>query len=715
MDVAERGYRDILGMAPGNPDALHLLGVVLHQRGNSVAAEANIRQAIETEKGNSAYHRSLGKVLLAEGRYEEAVTCFGNTVRLNPKAADAYDEMGTAYRQMSRIAESVSCYRRALEIDDRYVPAHNNLGLALKDCGEINGAIDCFRRAAEIDPNGVEVYINLGLALQQRGDREAAVSTFRRVIRLAPEQRLAWIHFAEALRYAQIDAADAEFEDDVIACLAMNGVDPQRLAVASLSLLRLNSEFAALLTAVHDVDEVRGLSLTLETVSALNNRLLITLLWNALIPDVDVEILLTQARRALLITAVRGDLSDECEQILFALSAYCYTNEYAFAVTDLEADMAEGLIGRLADEPTEFDQDIRRLVALVGCYRPLHTILGASFLDPDGEEEKDDAFARLIRRQIEEPRNEAKLEAAIESLRPIEDSVSRKVRQFYEENPYPSWRSVAAIRSRPLVGVVRELFPHVTGLPVSEPRRTDILIAGCGTGHSSVQASFRFSEPEILAVDLSRKSLAYAKRRAQELGVQRLKFLHGDILHLGDLGRDFDFIEATGVLMTMDDPLAGWRVLCGLLRPGGFMKIGLYSKIARRNVIAAQEFVAAGNYASTPDGIRQCRQDILRLPQDSDVKGVTRSLDFYAVSPCRDFIFHIQEYCHSLLEIEEMLEELALRFIGFELRDPSVYRIYRKRFPKDKTLSNLKNWHELEVAYPDTFAGMYQFWVRATD
>jgi hypothetical protein len=35
-------------------------------------------------------------------------------------------------------------------------------------------------------------------------------------------------------------------------------------------------------------------------------------------------------------------------------------------------------------------------------------------------------------------------------------------------------------------------------------------------------------------------------------------------------------IEAVGVLHHMEDPLAGWRVLCGLLRLGGFMQIGLY-------------------------------------------------------------------------------------------------------------------------------------------
>ena len=38
--------------------------------------------------------------------------------------------------------------------------------------------------------------------------------------------------------------------------------------------------------------------------------------------------------------------------------------------------------------------------------------------------------------------------------------------------------------------------------------------------------------------------------------------------------------------------------------------------------------------------------------------------------------------------------------------------IYRERFRDDTTLSNLQNWHELESNLPDTFAGMYQIWLR---
>ena len=46
--------------------------------------------------------------------------------------------------------------------------------------------------------------------------------------------------------------------------------------------------------------------------------------------------------------------------------------------------------------------------------------------------------------------------------------------------------------------------------------------------------------------------------------------LQDGILHLHQMGREFDIIESTGVLHHMHDPMAGWRVLVDLLKPGGF-------------------------------------------------------------------------------------------------------------------------------------------------
>jgi len=80
---------------------------------------------------------------------------------------------------------------------------------------------------------------------------------------------------------------------------------------------------------------------------------------------------------------------------------------------------------------------------------------------------------------------------------------------------------------------------------------------------------------------------------------------------LGDIARTFDIIESRGVLHHLADPFLGWRTLLSRLRPGGFMALGLYSEIARRNVVKARELIAARGYAGTPDDIRRFREDLI--------------------------------------------------------------------------------------------------------
>jgi SAM-dependent methyltransferase len=196
---------------------------------------------------------------------------------------------------------------------------------------------------------------------------------------------------------------------------------------------------------------------------------------------------------------------------------------------------------------------------------------------------------------------------------------------------------------------------------------------------------------------------------ASKIGVSNIEFAQADILELGTLDRRFDVIYSSGVLHHLADPLAGWRVLTGLLAERGVMYIGLYSEHGRQNVIAARDFIAAGGYPPTPDGMRRCRTDIMALPATDPVTGVMNTADFYALSPCRDLIFHVQEHRFTVAAIAEALDTLGLRFLGFETRS-SVLARYQKQYPDDGTLTDLENWSRMENADPSLFSEMYQFW-----
>jgi len=153
--------------------------------------------------------------------------------------------------------------------------------------------------------------------------------------------------------------------------------------------------------------------------------------------------------------------------------------------------------------------------------------------------------------------------------------------------------------------------------------------------------------------------------------------------------------------------MAGWRVLLDLLRPGGFMRLGLYSEVGRRDVVAARSFIAEKGFAPTPDDIRRCRADLLA----SDLAGIARYYDFFNTSECRDLLFHVQEHRLTLPAIASFLAGHGLTLIGFDVAPP-VVQAFRAKFPSDRSLGNIEHWHRFETDYPDAFSGMYQFWVQ---
>ena len=66
----------------------------------------------------------------------------------------------------------------------------------------------------------------------------------------------------------------------------------------------------------------------------------------------------------------------------------------------------------------------------------------------------------------------------------------------------------------------------------------------------------------------------------------------------------------------------------------------------------------------------------------------------------------------TLPQIEAILTDLSLDFIGFINLDSTIITHYDAMFPDDPQRTNLSHWNEYELNNSDTFRSMYQFWLR---
>ena len=237
----------------------------------------------------------------------------------------------------------------------------------------------------------------------------------------------------------------------------------------------------------------------------------------------------------------------------------------------------------------------------------------------------------------------------------------------------------------------------------------EILIAGCGTGQHAITTASKYNKSKILALDLSFKSLSYAKRKANELKINNIDFIQGDILDLKSIDRKFDIIESVGVLHHMDNPFEGLKMLTSCLNNDSLMQIGLYSEKARQHIKQIKNRINKLKLQSNYKNIINFRKDLIENNND-ELNYIKSSPDFYTVSGVRDLLFHVQEHRFTISEIKKYLDKLGLIFLGFE--DQLVKEKFKDNYTNKDDLYNLDKWEEYEKFNPRIFAGMYQFWCK---
>jgi tetratricopeptide (TPR) repeat protein len=120
------------------------------------------------------------------GDAEGATDSYQQVVKLRPRDARAWNNLGSSLDDLGRLEEALSAYDRSIALDPVYAPAHNNRGVTLDKMGEGSQAAQSFERAIEIDPEYAAPHNNLGAWYYEIGDRQAASRQWARAAALDP-------------------------------------------------------------------------------------------------------------------------------------------------------------------------------------------------------------------------------------------------------------------------------------------------------------------------------------------------------------------------------------------------------------------------------------------------------------------------------------------------------------------------------------------------
>ena len=670
---AEKLYKEILQIEPNHLESICYLATIFAQTKRTNLAKNFFLKAIEINPDNPRINNNLGNIFLQLGENHKALKYFEKSIKLKPNYADAYLNLGLAFKSLGKYEQATSFFEKAIKVQPEHIRSYNILGKTLKELGKYNKALKCYEESIKINPNNIMIIFGI-------------------------------LNLLTSIQFSNLTANNSRsIKNLILFLLKNNNIDHSQIFNNAKLLIFIDTYEKEL------EDIVNSGSLLLDNKiikKLLKEEFFHLMLQKTFIIDKFLEKLVTKIRKEILfLLDKRKNYLSEYYDFIISLAEQCFLNEYVFFQTEEEIKKISNLEKKILNEKKINEIE----TAILGSYIPLKIseIIKNKLLNYNS---KNFLFNDMIDMQIKEPLKEAELQNSIKSIRDISDDVSKKVKQQYETNPYPRWRFAnQALTANFLFYLNNDIKPNNVEFN-NKFLNPNVLIAGCGTGQQLINA-IGYHNSNIFAVDLSLTSLAYAKRKIEETSYKNIEFMQGDILDLNNLNRKFDVIECVGVLHHMKNPLEGLKVLLDLLAPHGFLKLGLYSDIARQHIVKIREFIKKKKFKNTYEDIRNCRDQITKQNEDPLLHKVINNFDFYSTSGTRDLIFHVQEHRFTIPEISQILKNFNLEFLGFTLR-PIVKEKYFQFFPDDKSNLSLENWSRFEVDNPEIFKGMYQFWVK---
>jgi predicted TPR repeat methyltransferase len=191
LDVAESLYRRVLDVSADQADALHFLGILLHQRGRNAEALELLTRSIELQPAHAGFQNNLGNVFFEMERYADAACAYERCVELAPGDPGAYNNLGVVRRAQGRPDAAADAYHKAMEVDPRHADAYHNMGNLLTAQGRIKEAVTYLCTSITLRPAHPETRRLLGLAYANLGRLDEAAGVYRKWLEEEPDDPIA--------------------------------------------------------------------------------------------------------------------------------------------------------------------------------------------------------------------------------------------------------------------------------------------------------------------------------------------------------------------------------------------------------------------------------------------------------------------------------------------------------------------------------------------
>ncbi|HQX27214.1 MAG TPA: tetratricopeptide repeat protein [Alphaproteobacteria bacterium] len=196
---AEKLYRQILSLNPRYARALHMLGIIALDFKHPDHAEDLVRKAL-AEESTPAFHHTLGNILNARGRLDEAIAHYKKALEKAPDTPDFLNNLGATLIALCRYDEALPLFQKILEKDPKSFNALSNIGAALQNRKQYEEALEYYAQAITVKPDAFNVRYNVAQIFKSLGRQAEALAGYEQVLELKPDHTNALLNAAHILR-----------------------------------------------------------------------------------------------------------------------------------------------------------------------------------------------------------------------------------------------------------------------------------------------------------------------------------------------------------------------------------------------------------------------------------------------------------------------------------------------------------------------------------
>jgi Tfp pilus assembly protein PilF len=176
---AEQSFGVYVEGHPDNAFGYYMLGLSAWKNGDLDRAKEALEHSVALDSTNVKTLLNLGRVLLDQGRPDDALVRIESAVALDSESAEVHRMRGRVESALGHRDSAEASYRLALSIEPNDSWSMNNLGLLLIDEGRYDEALMPLARAVELRPAAPSFANNLGVALERTGHPGSAALAYQ--------------------------------------------------------------------------------------------------------------------------------------------------------------------------------------------------------------------------------------------------------------------------------------------------------------------------------------------------------------------------------------------------------------------------------------------------------------------------------------------------------------------------------------------------------